>query len=224
MIPDGYEAYARVFHPAYRGGTRRDPVTWREIAASNGRVAHPQMQFGAIAGGWGNAYGSPSARPELWSQEPTTGSLPIELARTLVALLRPFTSTPETCLFAIWEGWGDLPRGAASTLEMPQRRYYLAEGPIEAATAGFTPLRFQSASMWWPADRAWFVSTEVDLCWTYVAGSRSCVDAVLRARELEALPARVSDRCIWDSDTVNPPPTPPFSRSPSRRRSLLHRG
>lgn len=227
VIPEGFEAYARVFHPAHRGAdlTRSVTVTWREIAAANGRAVHPEMQFGAIAGAWGKAYGSPSPHPELWSLEPETGSLPIELARTLVPLLRTFTSTPEACLFAVWEGWGDLPREATPRLEVPQRRYSIGEGPIDAATVGFAPNRFQSASMWWPADRAWFVSTEVDFCWTYVGGNSSCVDAMLRAPELEALPARVTDRFTWDSDTLNPPTNPPFlrPRPRSRWRALFHR-
>ena len=28
--------------------------------------------------------------------------------------------------------------------------------------------------MWWPDDRAWFVSTQVDYAWTYIGGAQEC--------------------------------------------------
>jgi hypothetical protein len=41
--------------------------------------------------------------------------------------------------------------------------------------------------MWWPADRAWFVATEVDGFSSYVGGSQTAIDAVLASPELEAI-------------------------------------
>ena len=57
--------------------------------------------------------------------------------------------------------------------------------------------------MWWPDDRAWFVSTEIDFMWTYVAGSRECVDDVLGDSVLEALPSAPHHRFTYDSDEIN---------------------
>lgn len=47
ILPARFEAYARVFHPAYRGGEcgNGEQVRWAEIAAANRKVAHPNMQF-----------------------------------------------------------------------------------------------------------------------------------------------------------------------------------
>jgi hypothetical protein len=45
----------------------------------------------------------------------------------------------------------------------------------------------QSPSMWWPADRAWFVATEVDGFSTYAGGSQAAIAAVLASPELEAV-------------------------------------
>lgn len=45
----------------------------------------------------------------------------------------------------------------------------------------------QSPNLWWPADRAWCVVTEIDGYSTYVGGSAACVEAVVASRDLEAL-------------------------------------
>ncbi len=202
VIPEGFDGYARVFHPAYRD-VPDSPVTWRQIAAANGRKVHPEMQFGGIAGTWSHR----SGQPDLWSVEPRVGSLPLDLARALVGVLRPHAATPDRCWFAVWEGWGGLtpPRDAAK-LELPHRRYFLATGTLEDAlrTVNGPQGAYRSASMWWPDDRSWFISTEVDLSWTYVGGSRACIDAVLADPQIEALRARLSDGVAYDSDKLNP--------------------
>jgi hypothetical protein len=43
--------------------------------------------------------------------------------------------------------------------------------------------------MWWPADRAWFVATEVDGFSSYVGGTQGAIDSVLASPELEAIAA-----------------------------------
>ncbi len=64
----------------------------------------------------------------------------------------------------------------------------------------------QSASLWWPADRAWFVATDIDLVTTFVGGSAGCIDDLLAAPGLEAALVPVDQRFTWDADTVNPWP------------------
>src|SRR5919201_1071936 len=47
VIPTGFEAYARIFHPVrVPGGT----IRWSEIAERNGRVEHPEMQLEHVVG------------------------------------------------------------------------------------------------------------------------------------------------------------------------------
>ena len=236
IIPLGFDAYARIFHPAMRRvGQTEVPVTWREIADSNLRAHHAQMQFGAIAGGLALKHGS---QPGLWDRMPKTGSLPLDVALVLVGLLRGQTTTPEQCWFAAWDGWGDFRDGSAVLLTrgdspddapatlppgayrskpwerprftLPHRGYYLARGPLAAAleTVYGITWGYQSASIWWPDDRAWCVATEVDFDWTYVGGSTECIAAVLACPDLEALPARLSDGVTYASDPINPMPLP----------------
>jgi hypothetical protein len=239
IIPPGFEAYARIFHPASRRvGDARLPVTWREIADANLRVHHPEMQFGSLVA----LVGTPARRfarepqPGLFDSWPKIGSLPLDLARALVDVLGDHTSTRERCWFAAWEGWGDYRDGSAvlqtvgtspddapttlppgthrekprerPTFTLPHRGYYLARGPLASAleTVYGVTWAYQSASIWWPEDRAWCVTTEVDFDWTYVGGSAECIAAVLADARLEALPARLSDGVTYDSDRINPTP------------------
>lgn len=231
IIPPGFEAYARIFHPATRQfGQVRMPVTWREIADANLRVHHPEMQFGALVA----LVGTPSVaqqQPGLFDGWPQTGSLPLDLATVLVGLLAGHTSTPDLCWFAAWEGWGDpifLTVGGSGdasvappevvviarpkrhpTFKLPGRGYYVARAPLTAAldTVYGVASHYQSASIWWPDDRAWCVATEVDLDWTYVGGSTQCIAAILGSPDLEALPARLSDGVSYASDPINPTPS-----------------
>ena len=64
----------------------------------------------------------------------------------------------------------------------------------------------QSANLWWPDDRAWFVATDIDLMTTYVGGSAACIADLLAADGLEAAVVPADQRVTWDADTVNPLP------------------
>lgn len=200
VIPEGFDHYVRVFHPALRDG---DTVTWRAIAEANGRTVHAEMQFGNIAGAWRD-----SPRPDLWTSPPRNGTLSPDLARALNDVLRAHTATPERCWFGVWEGWGGFDPGTPR-FELPGRRYFLAAGSIDdAASSVLEEWVQQSASMWWPDDRTWFVATEIDLDSTYVGGTRECIDALLAHPQIEALRARLSDGISIASDELNPTPPP----------------
>jgi len=96
---------------------------------------------------------------------------------------------------AAWQG----PR-----VRLPGRDYLLYAGPVTAVTA-IAPLSGddQTANLYWPADRAWCVATEIDLAWTYVAGPAGLIDALLADSRLEALPARPDDPLTRVEDWVS---------------------
>ena len=166
LVPDQFEAYAR--------------------------IDHPQVESVAVE-----------------------GELPRELVPALVEHLGGATTTRDECYFAVWEGfgtgttvvafaagtsakerrewWAQQPREPAwkrsqPTLELPNRRYHVFRGPIEGATTSLAGnlIRWQSANLWWPADHAWCVATEIDLAWTVVGASRACVDALIADPRLPA--------------------------------------
>jgi hypothetical protein len=59
-----------------------------------------------------------------------------------------------------------------------------------------------SPNLWWPDDRAWFVATEIDHAWTYVAGSQQLLARLMADRRLEILTADPSDN-PFGGDVLN---------------------
>jgi hypothetical protein len=145
----------------------------------------------------------------VWDTEPVEGSLPAAQAEALVAVLARFTATSAECFYAVWEGYGALALSqVARTVAMPQREMQLLTGPLsQAARVSMEDATLeQSPSLWWPADRAWCVATDVDLMSTYVGGSRACIDAVLAAPGLEVWEVHDRQGVTYDSDALNPVP------------------
>ncbi len=117
IVPGGFAAYARIFHPGVRywwdgpanrpGSTRLEDtaITWAQVAALTGTTAHPWMQWGAIAR-WqtheGDLNDGTSADP------PEDGRLPRDVLEPLLPLLTAATTTPDDITAAVWEGWGAL--------------------------------------------------------------------------------------------------------------------
>lgn len=196
IIPDAFGAYARIFHPPQRyapDGTWT-PVRWHEIAAANGRSAEEELRNLDHL-----AYPSQDGKDgeTLWEDPPLTGSLSTEIAGVLVELLRPHTTTPEHCWFAVWEGYAGLRQrwSGAPAFSIPERDLLLLAGDIDDARETVDPgWHYQSANLWWPDDRTWCVATEIDFTWTYVGGSPSCIAQLLEDARIEALPVTATMR------------------------------
>lgn len=205
LVPSGFAAYARVFHPGYRnvsgGGVRL--VRWAEIAAATGAYMHAGAQLDAI-----NRGEFPSApQPGIYDHGPAVGSLPRELARLVAGVLKAHTGTREACWFAVWDGYGAA-RGSeiseAPQFHLPNRGYHLLQGPVEALEESmFEGLMWQSPNLCWPEDRAWCLASEIDLYSTYIGCDEACRDAILEQTEIEALPIDPSSGISFDSDTLN---------------------
>lgn len=221
LLPSGFPAYARVFHPAYLGDGEDQPVRWSTVASWTGRTVHPLMQFERVAGlSEKELYPDPP-----WGSHPQEGSIPESECRTLVEVLRGFTSTPGNCFFCLWDGYSfsylregysnqafadfDSRRYKAdSRVRAPGRDYLLFRGPLDkimAFLAGDEPFFGNSPNIWWPEDRAWCVATDIDLFDTYVGGSPECIEAVLGSPDLEALPTTIDARVDIGGDTINAP-------------------
>ena len=220
VVPAGFEAYARVLHPAETPGDGDRLVRWAEVAAWSGLPLRDDAQFHSIA----LPPTAPAGPPPFTGQGPPAGSLYPPDAEVLAGLARAWTATPEDCWFCVWDGfgWGS---GASITavlaedgtppeilaealrdpvpgpvrdgprVRLPYREYLLYRGPAEAvvAIARVPGTWGQCANLWWPADRAWCVATEIDLEWTYVGGPRGLIDAILADDRIEALPAAPDD-------------------------------
>lgn len=134
VVPRGFPAYARIFHPATRerpvglpwppqpyatnarawdAFARSQPeidaerVSWADAARAFGRTMHPLAQWHVISGG-----APEEERPEDadgWRYAaPPAGELAADLVTIVAAHLAAGTTTPGAGCIALWEGWGGL--------------------------------------------------------------------------------------------------------------------
>ncbi len=232
VVPTGFEAYARVLHPAHDSAAR--PIRWSEVAAHNGTELRPGAHFPDIA------LLPPGDGRRVWAvRGPQEGTLGAGEASALVDVLRQHTTTPDSCWFCLWDGYGwernssystsfpasddepppgaqpglyagpdadvDVPRppGAPDDpiprqvrggprVRLPGRDYFLYTGGLDSALAFVDPEQ-QTPNLWWPADRAWCLASELDLAWTYIGGSRELIDHIVGDDRIEAWPAEPTD-------------------------------
>jgi hypothetical protein len=234
QVPQIYEAYARILHPAW--DDEGNEVTWAEVARRLGKRADREMQWHAIVG----SYDFFNFTDSRWSGgDPHTGELAEDKLDQLCLILARHTATPESAFFGmstitagVAEEWPDAPQ-----LEQPSREWVVLKGPLkavdqialssrrgfsfgfvvysdgrrEAASGDEMPESFdrEVPNLIWPEDRAWFVASEVDLDSTLVGGSRALIDALLAAPDLEVWEVDGEVSLQSDADKLNPVPEPP---------------
>ena len=201
--PRGYESYVRMFFPFIESRTKVDDtwagdeyVTWRELAERNGRQLHPLAEREKIDIG-------SDGRAKLGSIE---HSLALEQFEALLPILVRHTASTSGW-FLLWEGFGELDRAFLDRFEKvihPMRSYYLLKGPL-SAFAEFS----NDPGFWWPDDRAWCYSGDVDFQWSYLAGSAACINEVLAAAVLDAVQTQPDNPARFGMDIVNPAPDGP---------------
>ncbi len=94
-------------------------------------------------------------------------------------------------------------------LHLPGRNYIILVGPLTAAphigfwhtSEWFTP---KSPNLFWPADQAWCVASEIDFDSTLLGGTTELVDAVIRTPTLDSWPIQPDGSLAAYADQVNP--------------------
>lgn len=193
MLPSGFDAYARLLHPAYQlehgaDGELRS-VRWSDLGKSRGIEPEGDVGFADLAD-WTPSGPHP---PVGFTHEPCRGTMdPLEY-RVLAEVLDEWTLS-DVGWCCIWEGygWPELPQQfqGPPRVRLAQRDCLLARvrigRPIE--------MHGQVPTMWWPEDRAWFVCTDIDSYSTYIAGTAACIEALRTHRRLEVIPAHPHER------------------------------
>lgn len=195
LVPPVFEAYARVLHPAQLGHDEELEVRWEAIAKANHKAVTATMEWESIMPA--GVLPEEDRQPGIWDYPPTRGSLPLRPAVRLAAVLAAHTTTPNSCWFAVWDGYSNIALASNSDIprvQLPRRSMLLFYGPINAAATslGRAPMD-QRANVWWPADRAWCAASDVDTVSTYVGATRHCIDALLRAEGLEVMQSSPDD-------------------------------
>jgi hypothetical protein len=219
VVPAGFEAYGRMFHPAEEPGRDDRLVRWADVAEWSGLPLRADSQFHSVA----LPRDAPRGVAPWSSQGPRQGSLwPVD-AEVLVSVLRGSTVTPERCWFCLWDGFGvgqvlyaegsEAPPALADPVpdtvrlgrrvELPARTYFLLTGPVEAALSTLDIIDDQLPNLWWPADRAWCVGSEIDLSSTYVGGSARLIEQLSTDERLEVLPVEPTEHLTRIEDWVS---------------------
>lgn len=220
VIPAGFDAYARVLHPL-ADGPRWEAVAPEYLETGEGRYRHPfpdavsevegdlgesgvdllakvlgaatatsQACHYALWAGWGEL--NPGAVTVASSSRGLLGGLRARreqkaMEDTIRTAQAAVTAFVEACPVQPWWGGRDM---------------LLFDGPIEAVVSigASAPIdgqiyRRRGPQWWWPEDRAWFVATEIDYPWTYVAGPAALIHEIVEDTGLEARP--VTPRHRW---------------------------
>jgi hypothetical protein len=105
----------------------------------------------------------------------------------------------------MWEGYGTAWTGLnrlaeiAPRVTLEHRNCLLFRGPVGAASVFRTDRWFQSPTLWWPADQAWCVASELDIYSTYIAATALAIRALVDHPALEVL------ECMPDQDIDHGP-------------------
>ena len=147
VVPRGFAAYARVFHPgrrerpvgrpwpaegdaagweaflATRPEVDTERVTWAEVASAFGTVMHPYAQWQRLVRGDEPHAGGASPRDRAgWRYDaPEQGQLEPDVLALLAGVLAAHTATPDRGFVALWEGWGGLVGGMGTA---PSRTFF----------------------------------------------------------------------------------------------------
>lgn len=218
VVPEGFDSYGRLLHhlgdgqrwaavaPSYlRPGVDPypypfpEPVTMVEgdmgptlvdalVPLLAAATANPRQCHFGLWTGWG------ALRSHSVLYMRPSGRSPVSALRSRREIRRrervrrrseaPLYAFLEACPVQPWWGGRDM---------------LLFDGPIDAVTTIGAPfdgqIRRRSPQWWWPADRNWFVATEIDYPWTYVGGPTALIDSIVAAATLEAVRVRSSD--LW---------------------------
>ncbi|HWS37877.1 MAG TPA: hypothetical protein VN408_34730 [Actinoplanes sp.] len=110
---------------------------------------------------------------------------PDDLTQAVRALrvLAAFTSTPDDCFFAVWDGYGEVGDGPLLT-GLAYRHLALFRGPLR----GVTELPDTAPpAMVWPADQNWFFASDVDPTWAGIGAGPTAIRALLATPGLDVV-------------------------------------
>lgn len=141
QVPQGFEAYVRVFHPA--SDPAGNPVRWAEVAKACGTIPHQEMQWHAILG-FGDAdelrgsYGPDDRSGMKWAgSDPPIGAMDVETLDALCKVLADHTADACHCFFGLCtiQSWLDSfsAEKLPPPLELPDdRNHIVLAGPLSA--------------------------------------------------------------------------------------------
>jgi hypothetical protein len=208
-VPDLFDAYVKILHPAYAEEATCDgpvsrPVKWTKLSAWSRKPLNSSTCIDDLLS---------RADGLVWEERgsrPRQGRLDPEYLTRLAEILSRDTKTPQDLWLLVWAGYGSLKALRDEEVELQinsswrgtGRSYLLFHGSIDDICALGGGVKGQGAGVppsgdfpnfWWPGDRSWFVTTDIDSFSTYVGGSASLVERLSGDDLLETATASLDD-------------------------------
>lgn len=166
MVPEGFDAYARIPHSGEPGAMEGEfPAEQLEalIESLSGFTSTLDRCWFCMWAGYG--FWWQGAHKAMFFSDPD-GKRAAEYERVSRERDQIMNLTPQ--------------------VQVEAREYFLFRGPVSAADSLVFDEWQQSPNLWWPDDRAWCVASEIDLPSTYVGASRRCIDRLIATPVLNA--------------------------------------
>jgi hypothetical protein len=197
LLPDGFEAYLRLFHPFLPWGA--DPATtdvgdhrtWRSLAIEagvefNGRLTWRQLEPVLPIEDTGRRF------------QVGHGNLDPAVRARLFSLLRANTA-PQAAYFFY----------GLSAILSDRHRAALFEAPLNSADdvwpiAGSEGFAAETPELVWPEDRSWAICTDYDLTSTYIGSDRNLAGVLMDDSQLEILEVTMDTRVDNAADEQSP--------------------
>ena len=110
-----------------------------------------------------------------------------EQIRLIVDVLGRHTSTPDDAYFGLWDGWGTRIPGFKPMVRIPNRAYYLFQGPLADLGQWGTGDDALAPAFVWPSDQAWCLAKDVDQHWIGVGGDDAALQELLSHPKLDVV-------------------------------------
>lgn len=222
LVPPAFEAYARILHrPRRLRDVEFATGTWNARAAQVGVSLGPSTRWDDLQGPgsdkwslWRGELSGPevedlvsivkqyTSAAEVCSFGFWTGWGHLDGTGVLYAARGSLTQRLETWRARREErrrnerNRKELRRLPTFSTHGGNRSYLLFQGPVEEAGSFWSSVG-QCPTMWWPADRAWFVHTHDEATSTYLGGSRALVDQLVGGQVMESFEVQTDTPIVW---------------------------
>jgi hypothetical protein len=182
-VPRGLESCVRILDAIHSEEMNRD-LDWSDIrddVASFGLINGVEASM--------SRYDEPGVRGHFVPERIREHTLQV-LEAVISSSLPPRTR----CWYALWAQdtfFGSFDESLAYKVS-PIRHCYLYEGSLDSWRSLWPAIL---PSLWWPDDRSWCVARDVDIRWTYVAGSAKLMERLMAS-------GLSCDQAAWDDEVT----------------------
>ena len=162
-------------------------ITWEELAKRYDLIFHSDINPDSCVRGFG------SRRWPRYLVAPTEGFLEKETWNKLSTILNNISKNQDCYFYYV----------VLATKEWNQGDM-LFRGRLDEGIEAFDSENVRgSATFWWPKDRSWCVSSDNDLSYTFIGGSKKLAAALLKEPYIETVKVTENSRIDSDGDMIN---------------------